>query len=33
LGHIGELIDSHFVGLGGIGVVGFDFGGVFVEDG
>jgi len=32
LGHIGELIDSHFVGLGFIGVVGFDFGDVFVED-
>jgi hypothetical protein len=32
LGQIGELIDGHFVGLGGIGVVGFDFSGVFVED-
>jgi len=32
LGHIGELIDGHFVGLGFVGVVGGDFSNVFVED-
>jgi len=33
LGHVGELVDSHFVGLGFVSIVGFDFGNVGKIDG
>lgn len=32
LGVDGEVVDSHFVGLSQVGVVGFDFGEVVLED-
>lgn len=33
LGQIGELVDSHLVGLGVVGVVGVDLGHILLEDG